>query len=250
MSYSQTLQPAPPSTGLTDAVRSRTPATVTFQSPSGWTQFKGRFLFGSGDPGFLSVEVICPAGTTDALPQPGQEMGVSFRRGSRKCVFTTCLARTARDAAGGASRAVLVLTWPEQVQELQRRLYHRTPVPHGRFIPVDLWLAEAGRDDDPSLPQRGKMLDLSAGGVSVELPREVRPRWRENDQLACSFAGPPNRSPIEVAARVTNYERRPDGLVRVGLQFMGLDTGERGRQTLEQISRVMQRLRRSSLEHN
>jgi c-di-GMP-binding flagellar brake protein YcgR len=88
------------------------------------------------------------------------------------------------------------------------------------------------------------MLDLSAGGLSVDFPREVRPRWREQDQLSCRFAAGPDRTPVEVSARLTHYSREADGHVRLGLQFLGLDTCEQGRHVLQQIHHMANRLQR------
>jgi hypothetical protein len=232
---------------LVEAARSRTPAVLTYQTSSGWAMVKTQFLDAGDANESLCLELaVQPGRLEEPMPEIGQELGVSFRRGSRKCVFTACLtACETQPTPGGRTRTLLRVTWPDAIQELQRRLYHRTPIPSGRFIPVDLWLARARETPQAApLAHRGRMLDLSAGGLSVEFPLESRPRWQEDDQLACRFAASAGRA-IEVTARVTNYERRSDGRVRVGLQFMGLDAGDRGRQVLQQISGLTQQLQRS-----
>ena len=231
---------------LSDAIRSRTPAVLTYQTPAGWAMLKSRLVGVQNDGQRLLLDL--PRVTEPAEPQPetGQNLGVSFRRGSRKCVFSAMVVDETVATIDGCRTAVLRVTWPDDLAELQRRLYQRTLVPQGRLIPVDLWLARAGDDRQPeAMPHRGKMLDLSAGGLSVELPREVRPRWREDDQLSCRFAAGPDRSPVEVTARVTHYSREGDGHVRLGLQFLGLDACEWGRQMLQQIQHITNRLQRS-----
>lgn len=233
-------------TTVLEAAETRQPVTITWQAETGWQVTKGRFA--DADPDAASIYLHLPAAAGTTRPEVSQDVSVSFRRGSRKCVFTSCLIDSfegrARD--GGKSGLILRLSWPDSLQELQRRLFHRTPVPPGRYIPVDLWLSQANEDlSEHATAQRGKMVDLSAGGLSIELPRETRPRWREDDQFTCRFSAGPNRPPVEVAARLTNYTRLSEGHVRVGLQFLGLDGGDRGRQALQQISFLTSRLRRN-----
>lgn len=247
MSQQYALERRPSHEALAQAAETRDIATVTFQAAAGWAVVKTRFVNADKGSGVLELELLAGQPDIRSALQIGQELGVSFRRGSRKCVFTSCLLESAEDrGAGGRSRHILRLTWPDNLQELQRRLYHRTPVPEGRVIPVDLWMGRKAEDSaNNSLPHRGRMVDVSAGGLSVELPREIRPRWREHDQLACRFAAGPDRAPIEVAARLTHYTRLADGHVRLGLQFLGLDAGDRGRHAFQQISHLANRLRRS-----
>lgn len=230
---------------LHEVARNRLPATITYQTHKGWTVLKARFVATPAESDLLAIDFVNPPDHAEPAPQPGQELGISYRRGSRKCVFTACFVDlSTTPVSSGGTRTTLRFTWPQHVEELQRRLYHRTPVPRGRLVPVDLWLAQAQEDfDSGALAQRGRMVDLSAGGLSVELPGETRPRWREDEQLSCRFAPGPDRPPIEVAAKLTHYTRLSDGHVRIGLQFLGLDTGERGRHTLQKISRMAQRLR-------
>lgn len=245
MSQQYQLRPDRSRAALLEAVEAGQHATLSWQTEQAWQLAKARFV--SVDADECAVGVRLAANTGCELPEVGQELSVSFRNGSRKYVFTTCLVERP-DAMPpiGKPGVTLRLSWPEVVHEMQRRLYHRTPVPPGRFIPVDLWLAQARESEPIDAPtQQGKMVDLSAGGVSVELPRQTRPRWREDDQFTCRFSTGPDRPPVEVTARLTNYTRLPQGHVRVGLQFLGLDAGERGRHALQQINLLTSRLRRS-----
>lgn len=240
---------------LHEAVKTHAPIVLTYRGSSGWAMLKSRITGVEGDGQLLLIEIPRQCGSDTVLPEAGQSVSVAFRRGHRKHVFSSMVVD---DSSGGSNlrnASVLRITWPDELCELQRRLYHRTPVPRGRLIPVDLWMDRCSADeldqepptpaDEPkALPHRGKMLDLSAGGISVELPREVRPRWREQDQLSCRFAAGPDRTPVEVTARLTHYTRQADGHVRLGLQFLGLDTCEHGREVLRQIHHTANRLQR------
>ena len=52
----------------------------------------------------------------------GEHVGVAFRRGHKKCVFTSVvLERQEYDRNSDAPVPALTLSWPESMQELQRR---------------------------------------------------------------------------------------------------------------------------------
>jgi len=264
---------------LHEAIKKRMPAMVTYRGPKGWAMIKSRLLGVEADSELILLELTndfkaeadtyitesnvynesndsidelqaeSPASLesleTDDL-KLGQSLGVSFRYGHRKCMFSTVMLGKSQRPQQDRNRCVLRVEWPEEVSELQQRLYHRTPVPYGRMIQVDLQLAQDDSSADTlPLPQRGRMLDLSAGGISVEIPRETRPRWRQDDQLLCRFATGSDRDLLEVSARIKHCSRTADGQVRLGLQFVGLDACEDGRQTLLQIRRMTNRFQRS-----
>ncbi len=229
---------------LTEAARNHTVTTITWETAGGWVMVKTR-LCGLADEGNLLIELPPAAEPAQPAPQLGQSIGVSFRRGSRKCVFDSAVVGQVELSRQNRQITALRVAWPDDVQELQRRLYQRTQVPRGRFIPVELWIEQAGGESAETSPQRGKMLDLSAGGVSIELPHENRPRWREDDRLACRFATDPDRQPIEIPARLTHYSRDSAGHVRLGLQFVGLEACDGSRQKLHRIHQMASRLRRS-----
>jgi c-di-GMP-binding flagellar brake protein YcgR len=228
---------------IAQAAQARTIVGLTWQSREGWVMLKSRLL-GVHAENELLVQFPGDDVNGTTLPEIGQDISVSFRRGSRKCVFDTPVAGYIELNENGRRIVAIRVAWPTDLHELQRRLYQRTPVPRGRIIPVDLWIKQAGGENLVPNSQRGKMLDLSAGGVSIELSRELRPRWREDEQLACRFATDSDREPVEIPARVTYYSRESDGRVRVGLQFLGLDACDRGRQTLHRIQQMTGRLRR------
>ena len=163
---------------LHEAIKARTPAVLTYQSPAGWMMLKSRLVGIEADSAWILLELPKTPEPETHPPVVGQSLGVSFRRGHRKCVFNSRLAGESEAGADGRRASVLRLVWPEELQELQRRLYHRTPVPRGRLVPVDLWMTQAPSDlPADSMPKRGKMLDLSAGGISVEMPRDERYCW-------------------------------------------------------------------------
>lgn len=255
---------------LHEAIKKRMPAMVTYRGPKGWAMIKSRLLGVEADSELILLELTneskAKADThlsesNDSIDESqaeslelletddlklGQNLGISFRYGHRKCMFSTVMLGKSQRPQQDRNRCVLRVEWPEEVSELQQRLYHRTPVPYGRMIQVDLQLAQDDSSADTlPLPQRGRMLDLSAGGISVEIPRETRPRWRQDDQLLCRFATGSDRDLLEVSARIKHCSRTADGQVRLGLQFVGLDACEDGRQTLLQIRRMTNRFQRS-----
>jgi c-di-GMP-binding flagellar brake protein YcgR len=230
---------------LLDAIKCHAPAVLTYQSAAGWAMLKSRFVGTEADSESILLELPHSLEPDTRLPEASQNVGVSFRRGHRKYVFNAMVIDGSEPGDTNRRTPVLRVAWPEELNELQRRLYHRTPVPQDRLIPVDLSLAQAGPDRlVDSIPQRGRMIDLSAGGISVEIPHEMRPRWREDDQLSCRFATGPDRDPLEIPARITHYSRTTGGHIQLGLQFLGLDACEQGRQVLQRIHQMTNRLQR------
>ncbi|MBI4580018.1 MAG: PilZ domain-containing protein [Planctomycetes bacterium] len=229
---------------LQEMVDGQSPAKLTYQAGAGWVMVKSRFVGVDESSDLLLLEFSPRGDEAEDPPEAGQSIGVAFRRGSRKCVFDSHVVDQVAMPDDRPGTLALRLAWPEKVNELQRRLYVRTPVPRGRLIPVDLWIREAGGGRDEPPAQRGRLVDLSAGGISVELAREARPRWREDDPLSCRFRADPNHELVEASVRLTSHSRLPDGHVRLGLQFVGLDASEQGRQVLQQIHRMTTRLQR------
>jgi len=208
---------------------------------------KTRFVEVNPQEGELMIEERAGSDAATAELMDGQHMDVSFRRGHKKCVFrTVTLGRRPlanRDIDGISA---IRLRYPEEMAELQRRLYHRAFVPNGMVIPVDLWRGDLGASPVPEKPIcEGTMMDLSAGGISVSLPSDRAPGWDQDETVSCSFLLEPMEPPVRVSGQVRHRDKMPDGHVRVGVRFMGLDTSPDQRETLRRITQLAARFRRS-----
>jgi hypothetical protein len=108
---------------------------------------------------------------------PGQQVGVSFRRGHKKCIFSTIIVLRRNEPAGsGAALDTLILRCPEQMHELQRRAYERVICPPDRFIAVRLWEG-LGAGHEGSWPLcSGRVANLSVGGVQIDIRQDHNPQ--------------------------------------------------------------------------
>ncbi|HOB73163.1 MAG TPA: PilZ domain-containing protein [Phycisphaerae bacterium] len=222
---------------LREAVSRQLPLMLSYRLESGWSTSKSHFLGFDRSSGDLVVAV--PSGPTHLSPHiiEGQTLGVSFRRAHRNYVFETMITGRCFYSVGREDDVpAICLLWPDAVCELQRRLYYRTPLPPNVYLPVrvSLWHPEAGHEDD-ARPRWGRMLNLSAGGLSLELKGADNPRWQTNTEVLCSFVAQAGSPPVELYGHMRYLDEQRDGTVRMGVQFLALETFSENRPALEQV---------------
>ena len=85
----------------------------------------------------------------------------------------------------------------------------------------------------------GAMLDLSAGGISI-LTNEISPYlFVEGDPVGCAFAPKPRAETLVLDATFRHIDALPNGNFALGLQFVGLETSDRGRTLLSQLAGIV-----------
>jgi c-di-GMP-binding flagellar brake protein YcgR len=234
MSHCFRLSPHEPAELLAEAVSRRSLANISCKLTDGWASFKSCFLGIEDGTRNLIIEYPAP----EDLPPPeftgGESIGISFRRGHRKCVFSTGMVGQCRFALSrDVEIPALKLLWPGQMYELQRRLFYRAPVPARESIAVDIRRI-AGEPDPDAKVFRGAMMDLSFGGLSVVFERGMHPRWDTDEMVACAF-GVENAGTFELDARLRYCEQTSPENMRVGLQFAGLENSSDGRELLDRL---------------
>jgi c-di-GMP-binding flagellar brake protein YcgR len=228
---------------LEEAASRRWPAVIACRTDNGWVNVKSRFL--ACDPASERLTLEYPFSANEVIPElvAGQDVGVSFRRGHKKCAFNALVTGSGQMELGaGTVRAPIVtLSWPEDMHELQRRLYYRSPAPSGSAIPVKLWRGDKeGPCAGPSWSCRGRLVDLSAGGISIWVSRCPIPQWEEDEAVGCSFPVDSGGAPVSITGRLRHWEVTAQG-TRVGVHFVGLDTSLADRDTLRQVIRLTTR---------
>ncbi|MCX2728208.1 PilZ domain-containing protein [Thermomicrobium sp. 4228-Ro] len=134
-------------------------------------------------------------------------------------------------------QARLVLTPAGPWERMQRREHCRVSV---TLVPEELLLLST--DSDPQ-PLRGTIVDLSAGGIRLRLPQQLRP----GDRLAVRFALPGTTQPVGAVAavrRVVPVERADPPRWDHGCQFERLD-----RRTEDAIVRFVFQRQRELAKH-
>lgn len=228
---------------IADAARRRTPVVLTRQEGGGWKTYKARLLGCSEQDRQVYIEQ--PAGGSGGpglAPLSGELLGVAFRRGHKKCLFNAVVRRCPEDQTGGSLWAFAV-EWPEDMQELQRRVYQRACPPPERSIQVRFWVGAPG-----SAPERGfvgVMQDLSAGGVRVRCTKDDGLRVGDNVKITFTLRSCEPEFRLEGVFR--HCQSMPDGACSLGFQFLGLETSRDGHETLVRLARTVTDLQRAAV---
>lgn len=182
----------------------------------------------------------------------GQPVGVNFKHAYGKFVFDTTvvgLEPSSDPEAGGT----IVLGMPERIGVVQRRSYFRVNVPNSLKVAVVLWhrMGKRTSRDGTRTYYEGRLVDISAGGalVTVPLKRGVGDESgaaRESDLrkgqfMSVRFTPLPYETPLMFSAQIRNVLPTADRMgLCVGLQIVGLEASEEGRQTLSRIANVVE----------
>lgn len=220
-------------------------AVLTHQTPGGWRSIKGKFAPGEHGSG-IHFLVPWPGGNCRMpLPEPGDSIGCTFRVGHKKCMFESTVDRTRRNDADGS----IVLRWPSQLHQLQRRVFERSAPPSGTIIAVRFWHARPGEqvDSQERDVRHGQLLDLSAGGMRIQVSR---PEEIEDGALyCCTFSAKQGKPPFLVDALLRHREAVEHNRASLGFQFIGLDATADGRRTLDRLARLVSYFQRATARH-
>ncbi|MFQ5413631.1 MAG: flagellar brake protein [Phycisphaerae bacterium] len=221
---------------LADAVRKRLHVVLTHRCPDGWRTYKLHFHSGARSTGCIHFARHTGGGSIEhGVPEPGATVGVSFRVGHKKCMFSSIVVQ---DAESGGDDIVPV-RWPTALQQLQRRAYERAAPPRGHIIAVRFWRT-AGTADDDTTPRKvgyGELEDVSAGGLRINVP-DADPLELDTT-LQCMFTPRPGDEALIVEATLRHKAPASGGRVSLGLQFIGLETTADGRDVLDRLAQVV-----------
>jgi len=230
---------------IATAIEREVPCVVSGRGKAGWQPYKSKFRSGPAVVGRLLLAPARRAADHAARTfVPGERVGVTFRRGHKKCMFSSIVLGQERVDLG-ESRAVadcLELQWPDALQELQRRVYYRA-TPPGRRVHVRFWSGGVSQrtavEDDQRAVLSGVLLDLSAGGMRIMTTDVSADAFVEGDAIGCAFAPKPRGQALILDAVFRHLQPEEDGTCSVGIQFVGLETSERGRDTLSHLAGIV-----------
>ena len=229
------------------AVQHQTPIVLSVRTGDIWVALKSAFV--GFDPTQRVIQVLYPqAGDQPAVELvPAQQVGVSFRRGHKKCIFSTIVVLRRNEPTGsGAALDTLILRCPEQMHELQRRAYERVICPPDRFIAVRLWEG-LGAGHDGSWPLcSGRVANVSVGGVQVDIRQDHNPRLSIGDRVGVEITVSPGRPPLMLDAQYRHCAISSPGRLGLGFQFLGLEHPQPERATLGEMAEFVKELQRSS----
>lgn len=242
MSSTTSIAKQQPEQYLTDSIHKERMVVITVNGPDGWTSFKSKFLPTSQEGESVAVEIMpndrCEI---EFCAAPGQELGVTFRVGHKKCMFGTVVESVRRNG----DNMVVVFRWPESILPLRRRVFERATVPDGVVVAVRFWRDDAASTSgaDARTVRHGQLEDISAGGMRVRVAGpgdiEVGAVYR------CAFTPKQGKPAILVEARVRHREAIEHGRASIGFQYVGLEVTAEGRRALERLTRTVSQYQRA-----
>ncbi len=227
---------------LAEAIEKTTPVVVTSRTGTDWVTHRSHFLAAPGLQQHLLIAgpLTTENGALTTLTR-GEQIGVSFRRGHKKCMFGSVVEDLQEYPQG------VVVEWPEQLQEFQRRVYHRSTPPRGVTIEIRYWLADAHEHAAPTPPPEdachGTLTDLSVGGARIET--QANPSLRIGQTVVCHFVHRRGAPPMSLEAKCRHRQREPNGTESLGLQFVGLEATPGGRKRLVRLAQIVSEFQRS-----
>ena len=187
----------------------------------------------SGDHINLSTQYPCDKIKRD------HPIGISIHLGHFKYLFGSTVAATELQ---GSSWCIL-LNRPDSVERIQRRVYHRQPIPTDTTVKVMFW-HRGYLDDWENEPAenywQGTLLNLSAGGARFEIEIEHKDHFRMGQLLGMQFTPMSYQKPLLLESHVKYTEEQSDTRhFRIGVEFLGLEASPEGRQLLDRILDVI-----------
>jgi hypothetical protein len=230
---------------LMDAADRQLPVVLSRRLDQNWSTYKAAVLEAdsSGEFIVLGQPVVAPG---QAPPEfvPGERLGLSFRRGHKKCLSSVeVLGIVTHEIAPGEKIQAIQVSWPDKLEELQRRLYFRASVPTGRRIEARMWEASvmdrcSGKLED--VPHHsGRLEDISVGGCRVIVDAAHDPKLTEGDTVIIQFQPDPRTPCVRLEAMYRHVDEDYQGKRALGFQFVGLEMCSEGREMLQALSRVV-----------
>lgn len=175
--------------------------------------------------------------------QVEQPVGVSLKYKYGKVVFDSTILdfEPSCDKQEGGQ---IILAAPDRVEIIQRRSYFRVNVPKSLRVNVTLWHRSYGEPDEVNSPKRywkGKLVDISAGGLQVIINKVDEPDFKKGQFVSLRFTPMPYEMPLMFNAQIRNtlLTADEDGLC-LGMQIVGLEASPEGQQTLQRMCKIVE----------
>jgi len=222
---------------LVDAAQRRVPATVTLRQDDRWINLRTRLI--DCDKERIWMEVPTAYDGTPWGLAPAERVGVTFKLRHHKYVFLATVAgQEMLGLPDGTKLQVAAICWPTQMQRLQRRVYIRADVPDGSVVRASLWVG--GREDEPAgtTPEKpvfvGRVINLSAGGFQFRTRDRAAEMLDPGDLVGIRIVFGTGEETVFADAQIRHVAPEDEGIA-VGLQFVGLEQSDEGRQALRLI---------------
>lgn len=231
------------------AAERQTAITISLLSEERWCNSRSQLI--GFDPQQSLLQIAYPiASAGDPPPEivPGEQLGISFRRGHKKCVFVCpVIMRRLDTTEDGQPADTLLIRAPQQMRELQRRAYQRIDLPPDHFIAVKVWQGGLPSSGETCWPIcAGRVGNISVGGTRVDIRVDQNPRLGVGDAVGLEITAAQGLPPLLAEAQYRHCTMTGPDRVGLGLQFLGLEHDLPGRSSITEIADFVRGLQRSA----
>jgi len=190
-----------------------------------------------------------------------QPVGVNFKHAYGKFVFDTTVI-SLEPSADAACGGTIVLVMPNRIGVVQRRSYFRVSVPESLRVNVVLWhrTSHRGSKEPAHKYYEGRLTDISAGGAQLIVPLKGRgvsdpsavneADFHKGQFVGARFTPMPYETPLMFTAQIRNVLPTADHQsLCLGLQIVGLEASDEGRQVLSRLAAVVDRYYQMNQSH-
>ena len=218
---------------LSEARQEKSPVIGSFRVDGKWQLLELKVCGCSDD----FIEFYCQT-SCEQLKQD-QPVGICIHLGHFKYLFDS----TAQAIELNGTQCQISLHFPDKVQRVERRAYHRQPVPADTTVKVLFW-HRGYLDESENTPGevywQGTLLNLSAGGARFEIEIEHKEHFKIGQILGIQFTPMSYQKPLLLESHVKYAEEQSDKKhFRIGVEFLGLEASPEGHQILDRILEVI-----------
>ncbi|CAA9381662.1 MAG: hypothetical protein AVDCRST_MAG64-681 [uncultured Phycisphaerae bacterium] len=240
---------------LRDAIARNVAVDLRIPADAAGEPRRGRLLAETNE-GVLVEPPGGQAAAVEAVRRSGGLARVTFRRGEHDVQFDAAVLRREPAYLLGPAATVeaVVLRWPAEVRVTQRRNGYRVKLPHDAGVVARAWHVPegAGLDHVPTTRELAvEVRDLSVCGMGLILPaaRARAAGTRPGERLRVELVWADRR--IATIVRVQQQPLSlPDGSLRLGLDFDGMDRTLQGRRALAQVEQLVAALQRTEVRRS
>jgi len=200
------------------------------------------------------IDIPTEEGRFVALPR-GTEIEVHFATGSERFLFEASVqGKSTFSLANGSKVRVLLISYPQVLENSQRRAYYRVSPPSSRPILVRMTTFKYKKDgkwtyDERLEALRVQLVDISAGGIAVRVPKGQSRDISTDTRLKLAFKLAPEEDEIKLVGMVKHSrDDFVDRTMRImGIQFVDVEDSPEGIRYIDRIFAYVADIQREEL---
>ncbi len=232
MTRSETLKLDQISDFLLTAVQEKAHVVVSYTQQGKWRLFSTRIA------SFDHERIVLAEDHGAKNLKTNQPVGICIDIGHFKYLFEAMILGLKESFNGFQVHLEL----PDKAECMQRRVYERQPVPSNLKVKTLFWHRGYLNDtiEDPIEQYwQGRLLNLSASGAQIAVDLDMKDCFCVGQLVGVQFTPMSYERPLLLEAHVRYLIDQPDQhQFLVGIEFLGLESGNDGRQILHRLMQV------------